>query len=434
MTNNPNRRQSLLIGRGIIGRVLDIVCGPGFKTEGRRPDGTRTCSSLAGSSSSTRDLDVTTLGSYLSIRADSPQLDDLLPIPEPIPHVRPTASSVVVGRRRRRRRGEPALAWSRPVSIDMASPISIGDALMVSQLAWKIGCAFTAGRAGAPHEFVEVENELRSLTTSLDLLAETIEDDDGVLARANDPTKAGVSKVLICARQTLQDLESFVVRYQEIRRPDPITTPDCQLERSWKKLLIKNWKTVWWTTEGGSIQALRDMLQMHTSSITLTMQALQRSVIPPLEEPIVFLIVPPSKSLARLERTVAPMAVQVDEVHDLIVGRMNNKIDHMHRLMMSMARQPSHSRDSSPPSLMATSPPPILTDPGLIPVEEEEEHDDDDSMVIDASSPVIVTTPPSSHPPPPVASPLSSQPPTPDWTDLDWHIASVVLPFWRKIR
>lgn len=34
------------------------------------------------------------------------------------------------------------------------------------------------------------------------------------------------------------------------------------------------------TTEGRNIQALRNMLHMHTSTISLTMSALQRSVAP----------------------------------------------------------------------------------------------------------------------------------------------------------
>ncbi len=148
---------------------------------------------------------------------------------------------------------------------------------MISQIAWKVARAFTAGRSGAPKEFAEVENELQSLTTSLDQLAEALEEDAGLLAAANDKTKAGVSKVLICCRQTLQDLDSFVLRYQIIRKPDPGANPVEQAsERGWKTMLLRNWRTIWWTTEGGSIQTLREILQMHVSSITLTMQALQR--------------------------------------------------------------------------------------------------------------------------------------------------------------
>ena len=77
------------------------------------------------------------------------------------------------------------------------SGISIGDVLMLSQLSWKIGCAFTAGRAGAPAQFQEVENELKSLTTAITLLAENIDEDGGLLARSDHKTKEGLDKILV---------------------------------------------------------------------------------------------------------------------------------------------------------------------------------------------------------------------------------------------
>ena len=156
----------------------------------------------------------------------------------------------------------------------MAFNISIGDVMMLSQLAWKIGCAFKAGRAGAPAEFQEVENELNGLTKSITLLAETLDNDDSIIARADDKTKEGVDKILECCRQTLENLQAFVEQYQEIKRPNGASSPAVQ--RSWRQLLIRNYKTIWWTTEGGNIQALRNMLQIHVSSIQLIMQALQR--------------------------------------------------------------------------------------------------------------------------------------------------------------
>ena len=148
---------------------------------------------------------------------------------------------------------------------------------MLSQLAWKIGSAFTSGRDGAPDEFQEVENELTNLVDTLDLLAETLDEDDGVLLSADNWTKAGINKVLLCCRQTLQDLNSFVTQYQEIKRIDDHGgQKGGRLQRSWKRVLIRNYKTVWWTTEGGNIQALRSILHMHHASISLTMQALKR--------------------------------------------------------------------------------------------------------------------------------------------------------------
>ena len=62
------------------------------------------------------------------------------------------------------------------------------------------------------------------------------------------------------------------------------------VERSWSDVVLANYKKLKWTTEGGDITELRNMLQIHTDSITLAMQALQ------------------SRSLARLEKTVVPMA------------------------------------------------------------------------------------------------------------------------------
>lgn len=85
----------------------------------------------------------------------------------------------------------------------MALPfsLSIGDVMLLSSLAWKIGRAFTSGRAGAPSEFREVENELSGLNTAIDLLAESIDADDSILASADDKTKDGLDKILGCCRQ-----------------------------------------------------------------------------------------------------------------------------------------------------------------------------------------------------------------------------------------
>ena len=102
-----------------------------------------------------------------------------------------------------------------------------------------------------------------------------MDNDEGVLSRSDQKTREGLHKILGCCRQTLDNLDAFVNQYQEIRRPDE--TGGLAVQRSWKHILIKNWKMIWWTTEGGSVQSLRNMLAMHVQSIMLTMQALQRS-------------------------------------------------------------------------------------------------------------------------------------------------------------
>ena len=78
----------------------------------------------------------------------------------------------------------------------MGSPLSVGDAMLLGSLAWKIGCAFTSGRSGAPAEFREVENELRSLQDSLSSLEDTLGDDGSILSRADDRTKKGLRVII----------------------------------------------------------------------------------------------------------------------------------------------------------------------------------------------------------------------------------------------
>ncbi|MCJ1400113.1 hypothetical protein MMC11_003316 [Xylographa trunciseda] len=199
----------------------------------------------------------------------------------------------------------------------MAFPTpSIGDILMLSQLAWKIGCAFTAGQAGAPAQFQEVENELKSLTTAITLLAESLDEDGSLLARADERTREGLDKILGCCRQTLNDLDSFVSQYQEIRRFDE--AGGLATQKSWRSVLLKNYKKIMWTTEGGSIQSLRNMLAMHTQSISLTLQALQ------------------TRSLSRLEKVIEPVADQINDMHSRFNGDLDVKIDEIHLVLLSL--------------------------------------------------------------------------------------------------
>lgn len=207
----------------------------------------------------------------------------------------------------------------------MAFSPSIGDILMLSQTAWKIGRAFTAGRRGAPAEFTEIETEANGLSTALKLVAETLHSDDSILSRGSDQMKAGVGMILESAQRSLEDLESFVDQYGVIRKRQ--TNGGFVVERTWSDVVLANYKTIKWTTEGGDIQALRNMLQMHTNTINLTMQALQ------------------SGSLARLEKTVMPMAEKIESIHDRVNGDLGDKIDDLHRIIMTLA--------NSTPSLSA---------------------------------------------------------------------------------
>lgn len=154
------------------------------------------------------------------------------------------------------------------------STVAIGEILMLSQLSWRVGCAFTAGREAAPQEFHEVEQELKSLTTAITLMAESVDMDGGLLARAEVKTREGLVTILSSCRQTLNDLDSFVNQYQEVRKPSEAGGMGSR--RIWRQVLIRNYQSIMWTVDGGGIQVLRNLLAMHTQSIAMSTRALQR--------------------------------------------------------------------------------------------------------------------------------------------------------------
>lgn len=207
---------------------------------------------------------------------------------------------------------------------------------MLSQLAWKIGRAFTAGRKGAPAEFLDVETAINGLAKALKLLAETLfaEADDSVLAKADSETKSGVATILLSCQRTLQDLDSLMDQYQVIKKHR--TSGGFTIERSWSDLVLSNYQSMMWTTEGGDVQTLRNMVNMHTSTVALTMQALQ------------------SKSLSRLESTVTPMAEKIDDIRDTS-GDLNGKLEEVHRVVVGINGEtpripPVRDGDSRPSS------------------------------------------------------------------------------------
>ncbi|KAF2231912.1 hypothetical protein EV356DRAFT_535084 [Viridothelium virens] len=204
---------------------------------------------------------------------------------------------------------------------------SIGDILMLSQIAWKIGRAFSSGRRSSPAEFKEIESELNALSKSLKSFAETLfAEDENILSQAGKRAQNGVAIILLSCQQTLQDLESLVEQYQVIRRTE--TSGGYTVDRSWSELVLTNFGQMMWTTEGGSIHSLKTMLHMHTSTISVTVQALQE------------------KSVERLENTVTPMADKVEDIHKRPDSDLNGKIEDVQNWVMAYA----HTNPPPPPS------------------------------------------------------------------------------------
>jgi hypothetical protein len=160
----------------------------------------------------------------------------------------------------------------------MTTVPNIGDILMLSQTSWKIGRAFAAGRKTAPIEFQEIETEINGLARQLKQFAEALHAgaENDLIQGASKHVQEGITIVVESCKRTVHDLDSLVDHNQVIKKHR--TVGGFAIERSWNDLVLAEYATMIWTSEGGDLHNLRDLLQMHTSSVMLLTQALQRLV------------------------------------------------------------------------------------------------------------------------------------------------------------
>ncbi|KAH7386857.1 hypothetical protein DE146DRAFT_184695 [Phaeosphaeria sp. MPI-PUGE-AT-0046c] len=222
---------------------------------------------------------------------------------------------------------------------------NVGDILMLSQLCWKLGRAFCAGQKSSPIAFQEVETGISRLAKALKQLAEVLhtEGDKRLIRDAAEHTQYGIEIILDSCKRTINDLDSLVEHNQVIKKHR--TVGGFAIERSWSDLVLAEYETMVWTTEGGNLRSLQDLLRMHTSCITLLVQAVQ------------------SNSHSRLESVVSPMADRIDTIaHG--DGSLDQQMDEVYRMVQDLIIAiPTEPSPPIPVKSLARSPQIEKTDP-----------------------------------------------------------------------
>jgi hypothetical protein len=167
----------------------------------------------------------------------------------------------------------------------LPSPLSIGDIILLSQIAYGLAHAFSSGRKSAPAEFQEVQNQLYTLGSALGFLAKHPKplSDSGVGGKetVEEQKEAGeqddiLERMISNCRGTLSHLEMLVNKYMEI---DPNAKDLAQTGlRRWQQDMKRNWKKIRWTTEGGDLDKLRKDLAVHINGLNLALSAMHRCV------------------------------------------------------------------------------------------------------------------------------------------------------------
>ena len=157
----------------------------------------------------------------------------------------------------------------------MSFGVGIGDIILVSSLAYKLGKSLTSGRKEAPEEFQEVQNQLFAISNALKLLSSTLEKPDPedadpeVIAEEDDI----LSRMVENCQVTLNHLSRVLERYPELQDyPAKVQVGDSK-HRKWKQDLKDNIKKIKWTTEGAGLDKLQQNLATHLNALNLAIAA-----------------------------------------------------------------------------------------------------------------------------------------------------------------
>lgn len=177
-------------------------------------------------------------------------------------------------------------ASSNPAIMSLPSPISIGDAIALSNIAWNIAKAFLPGATDAKDEFKELHGLLCSLNNALRLVGETfrLENECPETGRidANDHRNNAVSimsETLSHCNDILGDLKRFIEAYSILdQHSDSALVTSSAPGRNWPAQMKRGWKKLLWTAEGDNISGIKQSLTVHIQTLNLAIATTNRSV------------------------------------------------------------------------------------------------------------------------------------------------------------
>jgi hypothetical protein len=174
----------------------------------------------------------------------------------------------------------------------MSFGFSVGDILLVSQLAYKLYSTVTSGRRSAARDLKELEDVLFGLRCALDHLGNAVKDISVAASNRQDANAVDMRQKLdtmvdSCGT-TLQELDSVTKKYREAANQGegdvvddtadllaigPSTNPN-KNKRSIsqvKQNLRVNWMKIRWDIERNSLSEYRVKLQAHTDAINIVL-------------------------------------------------------------------------------------------------------------------------------------------------------------------
>lgn len=172
--------------------------------------------------------------------------------------------------------------------MSLPSPISVGDAIALSNIAWNIAKAFVPGAKNAEDDFKELHGLLCSLTNTLQLVGETFrhndkstESRDTTDAPQNrDNTVVVITRIMSHCSNILSDLERLIKKYSTLeQQPGSSSNKAPAPGHSWPESVRRKWMEVLWVAESDNISVLKQSLTANIQNLNLVIVTMNKSVL-----------------------------------------------------------------------------------------------------------------------------------------------------------
>jgi len=159
----------------------------------------------------------------------------------------------------------------------MTSPVSIRDAILLSQLAYKLGKSLTVGCKSAPETHKQAQNQLFALSHALlSISIEKSPEHAGINGDSADKdssklqhsgNSANLQAMLDNCEDVLERLRALIEKYTSVGQETDEKYPNRAAK--WRGELKSNWKKVRWTLTEGDVEKLHKELTVHIQSLNL---------------------------------------------------------------------------------------------------------------------------------------------------------------------
>lgn len=157
----------------------------------------------------------------------------------------------------------------------MTSPVTVGDALLLSKLAYKLARGLTSDRNGVPQVFKEVKSQLEAVGNALNLCwlryqrstPSSLEPERNTDTLESEPT---ITAMIANCKTCLKRLEALVEKYDILdAESSSSNTSSPSFGAKLKRSTTGQYKKIRFLTKDAELKAIRNDLGVHLASINL---------------------------------------------------------------------------------------------------------------------------------------------------------------------